>query len=131
VQSHTRLAQMRAVCLSGVLYEYMYGVMYSWLQLWGRREQETQNGTNAGSRRRGGDQCAVCKRLTVVQREFSFFAPLEHLRRPAITIAAACKRDRGQTKGHPQEAMVKATSCRGELQAGLAEGLGDRVLHSG
>jgi hypothetical protein len=42
---------MRAVCLSGVLYEYMYGVLYRRLQLWGRREQETQNGTNAGSRR--------------------------------------------------------------------------------
>jgi hypothetical protein len=28
VQSHRRLAQMRAVCLSGVLYEYMYGVLY-------------------------------------------------------------------------------------------------------
>jgi hypothetical protein len=56
VQSHTRLAQMRAVCLSGVLYEYMYGVLYRRLQLLGRREPETQNGMvqmqGAGEKRR-------------------------------------------------------------------------------
>jgi hypothetical protein len=40
---------------------------------------------------------------------------MEHLRRPAITIAARQKRP-GSDEGHPQEAMVKATSGRGELQ---------------
>jgi hypothetical protein len=99
---------MRAVCLSGVLYEYMYGVLYRRLQLLGRREQETQKGTNAGSRREeavtsvryGGTEKA---RLTVVQREFSFLAPLEQLGAWSISVGRPSpsqpgKRGRGQTK---------------------------------
>ena len=94
---------MRAVCLSGVLYEYMYGVLYRRLQLLGRRGQETRNGTNAGSSRReeavtsvrhvGTEKerlidCVHCPDSRL-QREFPFLAPLEHLRRPAITIAGS------------------------------------------
>ena len=60
------------------------------------------------------------ERLTVVQREFSFPAPLEQLNHGASPSAGHHHRSRqktpGSDEGHPQEAMVKATSCRGELQ---------------